>query len=52
MKSGITYQILLYLYNKAQSEFPERLEKTLFWRACAYSVENKLEKAIQVLKKV
>lgn len=39
------------LIDKAQSEFPERLEKTLFWRACAYSLENKLEKAIQALKK-
>lgn len=38
------------LIEKAQIEFPERLDKTIFWRACVYSIQRKEESAIAVLK--
>lgn len=38
------------LIEKAQDEFPERLDKTIFWRACVYSVQGNQENAIAALK--
>ncbi|MCC2461040.1 DUF3089 domain-containing protein [Bacillus mobilis] len=34
---------------EAEREFPERIDKTSFWKACAYSVEGKDEEAISIL---
>ncbi|WP_166703555.1 DUF3089 domain-containing protein [Bacillus albus] len=34
---------------EAEREFPERIDKTSFWKACAYSVEGKDEEAIAIL---
>ncbi|TCW54397.1 DUF3089 family protein [Bacillus thuringiensis] len=35
--------------DEAEREFPERIDKTSFWKACAYSVEGKDEEAIVIL---
>ncbi|SCB83552.1 DUF3089 domain-containing protein [Bacillus wiedmannii] len=35
--------------DEAEREFPERIDKTSFWKACAYSVEGKGEEAIAIL---
>ncbi|WP_234447528.1 hypothetical protein [Viridibacillus soli] len=37
------------LINKAQIEFPERLEKTIYWKACVYSIQEQQENAVAVL---
>lgn len=38
------------LIDEVQSKFPERMDKTLFWRACAFTVGGQLDDAIQVLR--
>lgn len=38
------------LIERAQVDFPERLDKTIFWRACVYSIQGNEENAIAVLK--
>ncbi|WP_441294180.1 TPR end-of-group domain-containing protein [Bacillus sp. FJAT-27225] len=38
------------LIEKAQKEFPKRLDKTIFWEACIYSIQGNQENAIAVLK--
>lgn len=38
------------LIERAQVEFPERLDKIIFWRACVYSVQGNQENAIAALK--
>nr|WP_231595939.1 hypothetical protein [Bacillus sp. LK2] len=35
--------------DEAKREFPERIDKTSFWEACAFSVEGKYEEAIVIL---
>lgn len=35
--------------DETEREFPERIDKTSFWKACAYSVEGKGEEAIAIL---
>ncbi|PDY85080.1 DUF3089 domain-containing protein [Bacillus cereus] len=35
--------------DETKREFPERMDKTSFWQACAYSVEGKHEEAIAIL---
>jgi predicted esterase len=37
------------LINKAEVEFPERLDKISFWKACVLSNQGKYEKAIAIL---
>ena len=38
------------LIERAQVEFPERLDKIIFWRACAYSIQGNPDNAIAALK--
>lgn len=38
------------LIEKAQTAFPERMDKTIFWRACAYAAEGNQENAIAALR--
>jgi len=38
------------LIEKVQEEFPERLDKTIFWKACVYSKQGNPQKAIAVLE--
>lgn len=38
------------LIEKEQNKFPERLDKTIFWRACAYSMQGNQKDALAVLK--
>ncbi|RVT57198.1 DUF3089 domain-containing protein [Niallia taxi] len=44
------YDEIHSLIEKVQDKFPEKLDKTIFWRACAYSVQGKQENAIAALK--
>lgn len=44
------YNEIHALIERAQVEFPERLNKTIFWRACVYSRQGNEENAIAVLK--
>jgi predicted esterase len=37
------------LIHKAQMEYPERLDKTSFWKACVLTLQGEQEKAIAVL---
>lgn len=36
--------------NKIQEEFPEKLDKTSFWKACLYAIQGKNEDAIAALE--
>lgn len=38
------------LIRQAEVEFPERLEKIQFWKACVFSLEGKPEQAIEALQ--
>ncbi|WP_042147832.1 alpha/beta hydrolase [Paucisalibacillus sp. EB02] len=38
------------LIEKVQQAFPKRIDKTLFWKACAFSIQEKFEQAIGVLQ--
>lgn len=38
------------LINKVQVEFPERMDKTSFWKACVYSVQGEQENAVVALE--
>ncbi|HAM79216.1 DUF3089 domain-containing protein [Ornithinibacillus bavariensis] len=38
------------LIDHVQNEFPNRLDKTIFWRACAFSKQERLDSAVQALQ--
>ncbi|MFB7120801.1 DUF3089 domain-containing protein [Bacillus tropicus] len=40
------FEAIYRCIDKAKREFPERIEKTSFWEACAFSAEGKYEEAI------
>ncbi len=40
----------LVTVNQAQEKYPKRLDKTSFWKACIYSLQNKTDEAITELK--
>lgn len=37
------------LIRKTQKDFPERLDKTSFWKACTYALQGKQAEALSVL---
>ena len=39
------------LIDRAEEEYPERLDKTIFWRACVFSLQGEPDNAIEALKK-
>lgn len=43
------FEAMHRLIHKAQKDFPERLDKTSFWKACAYSLQGKQEEALAIL---
>ena len=40
------FEAIYRCIDKAKRDFPERIEKTSFWEACAFSAEGKYEEAI------
>ncbi|HGJ5987013.1 TPA: hypothetical protein ACJWQ1_002168, partial [Streptococcus pneumoniae] len=40
------FEVIYRCIDKAKRDFPERIEKTSFWEACALSAEGKYEEAI------
>lgn len=38
------------LIDKVEQSFPDRISKTIFWRACAFALQHKLDKAISALQ--
>ncbi|MCU9613313.1 DUF3089 domain-containing protein [Caldibacillus lycopersici] len=44
------YDDVLSVINKAEDQFPERLDRTIFWKACVYSLLGRQENAVAVLE--
>ncbi|MGM9950977.1 MAG: DUF3089 domain-containing protein [Lysinibacillus sp.] len=40
----------LLLIDRIKTEFPERLDKIVFWEACAFSIQGKKEEAVAALR--
>ena len=43
------YDEVLLLINKVERNFPDRLDKTIFWKACVHSLQGNEQKAIAAL---